>query len=341
MSIKISEEKINKISQIILKNANVQRQNMSDENKMFSIYLHDPHMQPRKCAERFNQKYGGLSDGRIHTGDEVIRSFKMTRMSKISERERLFEECVELSNLIIKSLAENTKKYMENINKKITGHSQKKRIILLAMFEMNEQLNKQKCREEVYKLNRSFAEDCIDAILMLIEGSIKPKRIISPEEYESEIIRLDSELSRANKMIERLQNEFDEELEDAKVQARVDIISQLNSRDYGYILDMLHLANIGFRKLRRSDFVLPIEINMIPVLTRNLMRFVSDSGIEPIENIGDEMEIMMNETGEYEYDGSAFSDKNEKKTVKIVSCGWEIPEENIVISKPRIKESEE
>ncbi len=342
MSVKISEEKLSKIGEIITENAKIQRQNMSDENKMFSIYLHDPTMQPRVCAEKFNMKYGVRCDGTTLTGDGVIRSFKITRMGNRKEREAMFKECVEAASLICKSLAENSSEYIDDIKKRSVGHTQKKRIILLSMFEMNEQLRTHKCREELLRLNRSFSEDCIDAILMMLAADKNTKkRKISPQEYENEIVRLDAALSRSNKMIERLQNEFNEEIEEYKLQARADLITQFNSRDYGYILDMLQLANKGFRKLRREGFNLPVDINMLPVLMRNLTRFVEDCGIEQIAEIGEEFEITINETEEYEYEGSAFADKNERKTVRIISCGWKITDENIIISKPKVKETEE
>lgn len=338
MANKISDNYLKSINEFIMDAARVQRQNFSDENKMLSIYLHDPYMQPRKCADIFNEKYGLLENGTQNTGDRIIHSFCIMKLMPMHKRELIIKECIKAAKLIIEALQNDTD--IDNqFNKLIEGNGHKRRIVLMAMFEFDPQLQALECRETVFKLNKSFSADCIDAILALLDKDTKITNI-KPEEYEAEIIRLNNSLNRANRMIERLQSEYDEKIEESKIRNQIEFIQKLNSSQYGHILDMLVASQNGFKKLRRDNYSLPVEVSAVPVLIRKIVQFVEDCGIEPIADIGDELEITTADLERYEYSGSPFENDSSVKNVVVVTTGWKDYDNEITLSNPKVKEKE-
>lgn len=340
MSNQISDKYLKGINELITETAQNQRQDFTDENKMMSIYITNPHMQPRECASIFNQKYGSQANGKPYTGDGVIHSFSAMELKNIRLRECIIADCVKAAKILIKSLQNDTAEYInDDFYNLIKGHKHKNRIVLMAMFQMDPQLQSAECREKVFKLNRSFSRDCIYGIISMLNS--KEQIVdIKPEEYEAEIIRLSTNLKRSNRMIETLQSEFDEQLEDYKIRNQIDFISKLNSPHYGYILDMLTASQNGFKKLRRNQINLPIEIRSVPVLIRKIIQFVEDCGIEQIAEIGEEINITSADLDKYDYDGTPFKNNKDVKQVIITSTGWEMYEQNIIISKPRVREKE-
>ena len=68
------------------------------------------------------------------------------------------------------------------------------------------------------------------------------------------------------------------------------------------------------------------------------MEFVEDCGIVQILEIGERMSVQAGELDGYSYEGTPFTGPDEIKRVKVISPGWSVPEKDIVISYPRVKE---
>jgi hypothetical protein len=282
------------------------------------------------------------------TGDTVISFFKRMDLGRVKRREEILQEATEAAKLIINALQENsiTEDAKAQIKELIyKGHRQRKRIALMAMFELNTQLGKLNCKnkETLFKLNKVFGGECIDAIISLLDvddDSNKKMENISPEDYKAEFMSLHKEIDRANRVIANLQNDFEEELEESKVQEKIAFLTKLNSHQYGCILDMLVSAKKGLKKLRREKISLPIEISSVPVLIMKLSQFLDDCGIDEIIDVGEELDITSSDLSVYDYDGSPFKDDDDVKHVVVVSSGWQIYEQDIVISNPKVKEKE-
>lgn len=160
---------------------------------------------------------------------------------------------------------------------------------------------------------------------------------LTAEDYEKEICRLTSALNRANNLVARLQDSYEEQMIEIRADESIRMISMLNSEKYGYILDLLLSAQHDFRQLRKKGPI-PFEIKNAQSLTRRLMEFVEDCGIVQILEIGERMSVQASELDGYSYEGTPFTGPDEIKRVEVISPGWSAPEKDIVISYPRVKE---
>lgn len=324
------------ISRIIIDTSNRQRKDFREENTILELCCKSPEAHPRVIAEQYN----ALVQGAGKTGNDVIRIFRMCKLERISERIELIKQSNRHARQILEAIKQCDPSVIQTVRRELdSSHIQARRLTLLALASATE-LGENACHY-LLRLNRDFANECLDTILDLMEeqGDRPPKSDahLTAEDYETEIYRLTSALNRANNLVTRLQDSYEEQMIEIRADESIRMISMLNSEKYGYILDLLLSAQAGFRLLRKKGPV-PFEIKSVQSLTRRLMEFVEDCGILPMLEIGEQLTVKANELDGYSYDGTPFTGPDERKRVEVVSPGWSVPEKEIVISYPRVKE---
>ena len=115
---------------------------------------------------------------------------------------------------------------------------------------------------------------------------------------------------------------------------------RLNSERYGYILDELLRIRKGVDRLQKENCQLPLEINGLLIMVKQLIHFIRDSHIEPVLKINSVQEVTAADIQYYGYEGSPFSSPEERKKVKVVSPGWIYMDKQVQISRPRVQEEE-
>lgn len=213
-----------------------------------------------------------------------------------------------------------------------------KRMVLLYIYRLIPELADGPSFKDMIKCGRVFCNECVDNIISYIK--IELSNPYGMADYEKEIKRLEAEIKRKNTLLVRLQEDFDVRIEENRKEDAENLIVQLNSEKYGYILDMLTNLTAGMKTLRREKKIIPIEINSIQSLVRQLLRFVDDCGITTILEMGEELTIDTDTVKHYQYSGTPFENAQDKKKVRVVSTGWEIKEKEIVISQPAVQECE-
>lgn len=332
-TVKLSDVIIKEIEKITIDTSCKQNKDFTYENRVIFVYCENPNMQPIECAEKTNQLFA-----QKETGNSIIEIFKRCRLGIVPERIRVFEEARVLSEKLLSCLSGNQYeiKNIELIIRQIDSHPQKKRIILNYIFKSVPELQKSSAFSYMLKMNKDFSAECIDAIITFIK--IEMAGLGGKDEYVKELFRLEANLNRANKMLIKLQDEFEQRLEENRIEEQANIISMLNSSKYGYILDLLVHAQQGFKQLRTQKIDVPVAINSTPTLIRKLLQFVNDCGITQILEPGEKLEVCSADISNYTYEGTPFTNENEIKKVEVVSSGWEIKDRDIVISIPTVKE---
>ncbi len=155
---------------------------------------------------------------------------------------------------------------------------------------------------------------------------------------QHQITRLQTALNQKTMQLSDLQQEFDERLDESLQEEKENLISLLNSDQYGYILDLLVSARNGLHRMRREEKPIPLELRSAQTLVRRMLKFVEDCGITPIRETGDILEIKADQVYEFQFEGSPFKNAEELKRVEIVSPGWQAVDKSLVISKPRVRE---
>ncbi len=155
---------------------------------------------------------------------------------------------------------------------------------------------------------------------------------------QHQIARLQTALNQKTMQLSDLQQEFDERLDESIQEEKENLISLLNSDQYGYILDLLVAARNGLHRMRREEKPIPLELRSAQTLVRRMLKFVEDCGITPIRETGDILDIKADQVYEFQFEGSPFKNAEELKKVEIISPGWQAVENSLVISKPRVRE---
>lgn len=319
------------------------------ENMVIATYSENPEMQPRECADKCNKKYFTS-----FTGDDVIAIFDVMYFRKISLRKAVFNDAKKIAKLVLLALSGDAAALDQiedsmkaNHGRIIKTKSQNfERIALFIMLEMSDEIADKELYNRMLVLNKGAAKNIFYSIIDMIrlERTMSQKQKIqfnSVQEYENEIMRLETNLNRANMMIERLEADFEERLEECRVEENINFMSMLNSPKYGYILDLLQQAQNGVNTIKENKTAIPFEINSIPILIRKLLQFTADCGITSMLECGQVLKVKASDVEGYLYDGTPFKNEEDVKTIEVMSPGWIIGEKQIVISSPRVREVEE
>lgn len=335
MDFRIKKESVEEIERIVNEISSKQRRDFTYQNRVLFVNTENSKMQPEQCVKRIEEIWQHKETCR-----SVVEIYKKCYLTPPEKRERLFHKGYFIARDIIEMMSGNVVQSsdIEELEKKLESSDQMKIIVLNHIYHMVPQLQNGSSFPAMLKLNRNFAGECIDSIITYIK--IEFTGVAGAEDYEKEIFRLEAELLRANRLLIKLQDEFDERIEENRKEEGEKLISLLNSAKYGHILDLLTNLQSGVRILRRSGKQIPVEIGSLSSLVRQLLKFVEDCGITPILEIGEELTVNSSEIADYQYQGSPFENNEEVKTVIVTSTGWEIKEKELILSRPAVQEKE-
>jgi hypothetical protein len=333
------------ICQLIANVSKEQRLSFMDENYVLCISCDHPEAEPRDVADLFNKKQMEQRNAEALTGERVIRIYKRCGLSHISNRKKLFSDVSQLADIAAGIIDGDmpVARVME-ITCTLEGHQQKKRLVLMLAVSRCGQIRETEAFNHAMRMNKDFAAECLDAILYAIsEKNEQPMEMeaaqrLTPEECQQKINSLEIECGRANSLLRRLQESFDTQLADSKAEEQVRFMSKLNSEKYGFILDLLVSAQKGFKSLRSQRADIPYELKDVQTLVRRLLEFVEDCDVTQMMAVGTRMYVHATDIEGYIFDGKPFADEGEIKHVEVISPGWQIVGQDIVISYPRLKE---
>lgn len=140
-------------------------------------------------------------------------------------------------------------------------------------------------------------------------------------------------------MLDELNETIDETAADAKNAAIASFYSNMNSEEYGNLLDSIELVDRRLIELKENKVKVPPQLLPLTIVFKQLLRFVKACGISPIDTTGREFETEVEGLAEYTYIGEPYSYPGEKKVVVVERPGWKF--DSVVISLPTVREKEE
>ncbi len=140
-------------------------------------------------------------------------------------------------------------------------------------------------------------------------------------------------------MLDELNETIEETAADAKHSAIASFYSNMNSEDYGNLLDSIEVVERRLASLRENKFRIPPQLLPLTIVFKQLLKFVKDCDITPIEETGRVFEAEVEQLADYTYIGEAYTYPGEKKTVVVERPGWKF--DSVVISLPTVREKEE
>ena len=193
------------------------------------------------------------------------------------------------------------------------------------------------------------------AILSSVKNQPKLKN-----QNESENIALDQNSERISKLEERINelttqnNDLKAELDSAYVRinsaeeeyerlqdensklALIDVLAKMNSKASRKMLDQFAKSEKTLKELAAKNFQIPSEIASVSLCVRLFMSTMRSFGVSPVHELGDVIELTLNEAENYDYNGTDFNSDDEKKLVQVIDTGWKC--EGIIFSRPSVVE---
>ena len=108
---------------------------------------------------------------------------------------------------------------------------------------------------------------------------------------------------------------------------------------YGHLLDSIELVDRRLAALKENKVKIPPQLLPLTIVFKQLLNFIKDSGIEPIDTTGRQFSTEAENLAEYTYIGEPFHYADEKKDVVVEKPGWKY--EDTIISLPTVREKEE
>lgn len=330
------------------------------ESYLYLILAENPLQGPRECSRRILEVAGrkidvegiiirlrknglNLPEKRRQGFDWLLRMQKLLRQSLDGDREAFFQFVKERREMPA-GMGRGRDSFMY---KKVM------RILLLLFFYGDSQLENFPDRSLLLGLKDVLGCYCLDELEELIgysynfpkvEDILSGKAIVGQDGEQDErtimaerLHRLERALERSDGMLQDLQDEFERQIEEAKIMEFTAFFSRLNSDRYGYILDELFALRRGIDKLRRESYDLPLEIRGLLIMVTKLLQFVKDSHIDPMMKLHAELEVSAEEIENCVYEGTPFTG-DERKKVVVISPGWIFRDTEIQISRPKVKE---
>ena len=354
-SIKMIQKEISEGLRKVAKNGAHMKEEIVTENRLFMTICDEIDLAPPQIAREMNRKYGC----QMESGD-ALQILRGRRMAKPKDRKEILLWAETLAERFAEAVQGNQESFelFERLRKEPAltygkKSDEQERVAVMMIFTRYPELAAEGDLELLLGLGnvlaRYFLYEMSDAVAHIhgFPTYWERKKKNQPQEEEKKmsheealrkVNQLENALDRTNVMLQELQEEFEEQLEAAKVKELTDFFTRLNSEKYGNLLDELLSVRKGVDELRRKNYQLPIEINGLLIMVKQMIQFVRDSHIEPIMKPGSICEVTAAEVEFCNYEGSPFEKTEDRKQVKVISSGWIYKDKELQISRPKIRE---
>ena len=140
-------------------------------------------------------------------------------------------------------------------------------------------------------------------------------------------------------MLDELLETIDETAEEAQKTEIAAFYTRMNAGEYNHLLDSMDVVERRIAELKKNKTKIPPELLPLTIVFKQLLRFIHDCEITPIDSVGRTFMASADELASYTYNGSAYGAPDEKKCVVVERPGWKYGQ--TVISLPTVREKEE
>ena len=201
-----------------------------------------------------------------------------------------------------------------------------------ALFEQYGMKRQKKSARDVLRQTERVLTESSEAVAEYQSGNELEQLRFMKDNYKNSL-----ELVQA--MFDELNETIDEATEDAKNTAIASFYSMMNSEKYGHLLDSMEMVEKRLTTLKEQKVKTPPQLLPLTIVFKQMLRFIKDCGVTPIDCTGREFETEVEGLAEYTYIGESYTELNQKKTVVVEHPGWKFG--STVISLPTVREKEE
>lgn len=347
--------------------------NMDYEWMLITEALKTPHKDPKFYAARIKDEYGIEADVQF-----IRKTLREINLNSPKKRQEMSETAAE-NSAIIKNVLEGDRtsilKMDELLSQGIVRTDDGRikfryKCTLTYMFNIDSDLKDKKYNviltvfKEVYcgnilkKLYRAvsrkeghYKKVDVSEVTERIQKAIDSSPVSNEstdmsqdkdkliEKLKFEISNYQNTIDVLQSMLDDLKESIDETAKEAEKNAVSSFFIRLNSPQYGGILDNLLIVENKMKEVKKINTLLPNQLMALPIILKQLLRFIKDIGITPIDTIGRSFEASYSDIDSVNYNGQPFNHDDEVKMMEVEKCGWKY--DDIVISIPTIKEKTE
>lgn len=340
---------------------------MDSEWMIIAEALKNPEKHPKYFCTQLYEKYNvELSE------QQIKKELRNINLNSISKRQDMVE-CVKRAADDVKKALDGNKDSINNLEiflEKVIERTDDGRIkfknkcLLTYLFNLDEEFKNHKYNVILMKFKEVYCGKVLKKLFSNIckkEGINKKKNTLKVIEETQETIKSASytanltgdkgnqietllfEIGNYQNTIEVLQSMLDdlkESIDDVSKEAEKSAVSDffimLNSVQYGTILDSFVVVENKLNEIKKLNIKLPNQLVVLPIIFKQLLKFIKDIGIRPVDTIGRTFQAKYSDIAVMNYNGEPFMDDDEVKTMEIQKCGWKY--EDIIISVPTVKE---
>lgn len=307
-----------------------QRGPYSRENHVFLMTCMEPENQPIDVAEKAYERYRNAMEGTKLTGDRVISMYRRNNLGKVSERVTLCRAVWACGERVAQSMRQGSPANLATELEKLPEHKERARLLLLVLTEQAEDLLGHELVNVLRELSRGSAQELVRSMVDAEQSA--------DDDAGEKTQGLQRRLDYVTAELRQLKEQMREQVNEAIAEEREQFFMMLNQEDYGQILDLLMVVQKGLVKIREQGQVVPMEIRSVQTLVRCMRRFMTDYGVTPMAELGEIMELSVHDLDRYTYEGTPFQSDTQRKKVEVITPGWELSEQQVVISYPKVRE---
>ena len=325
-----------------------------EDNRLFRLICENSSRDPGEYARDLVEKYA--YDVR---GGAILNTFRYYGISSPEKREKLCSWAGKVVDQFALCLKTKKRSDLEKL-KELRGAAPKSftregkslrfydRVLSIMLYMLCPELNIHNDIEKLEQFGNIWSGYFLDEVLDILDSfcleesddtdSESDALKLAYEQEKRKVAQLSAALERANTAMQDLEAEFEERLEEGKTDNLTEFFARLNSEKYGCILDELLSVRKGVGELMRQDFDLPIEVSGLFMVIIKLTKFIRDSHIDPIMKVNSIRTITAEDVTNCDYEGTPFKDKDDRKTVRVISPGWIYVDKEIQIARPKLME---
>lgn len=343
---KFRPEELIKYREVVLKNEVFPNEVISFDKEHIILMMRKFGLNSQERRDEYKQKSQEL--------------FKLLLEMCNGSKEAYFEFCRKYEEYVFSKKEENNfrlKKYIPlGLVLRIIGEKEnylnaetelRKRIKFLRYYEANDIITE--IKYETANLlgirKRKNTKDILDNVKVLIEDNDNDdeekeyniKKIETLESVKLERDQYKSSLLLIQRTFDELREKIQEETDNAVNEQIKEFFISLNSGKYGNFLDKIPLTEELLKDIRKNNIEIPQEIKRVLMFIKSIIKFIKDTGITPIKEVGEIFTGTAEDIAEMDYVGNEF-EEGETKELKVIAPGYKY--KDIIISIPKVEEIE-
>lgn len=350
------------ISKVMQKYKDIElKPNVLYEYELMKIIIKEPESHPKKYAKVINE----IDSSIAASYDGVMQILNKAFSANPKQRKQLVEDAKEISTILYKFCFYNNhdNEFYNLLKGKVFKYNKKKlRDKIILYFFFSEIIDNYNINYNRYikNLNYRTSSNCLANIvdnIAEISGLRKKhdvkekvsdiqeqlKNVLNEKSIETndiaELKAYIEDLRNSLELVEDQLTNYQTDLESYKEEIQVAVISDfiqtLNSDKYGNLLDNFVKCQKKLRQLKKNGYEFPNDVESIPLLIRQYVKFIKDFGIKEIQTL-EFLDLNYDEAQKSQYIGTSFLNKDDIKQVSVESSGWKY--KDIIISIPKYVE---